>query len=563
MLAALPLILATAASGYLDTAYQLPFRSTRLSPTRVASPHRTIPPLASAVDDAKDVDNADRKAKRALDLQFIGIALPAIAQFAAEPIAGLVDTAYLGRLGADALGGAGVAISAHYATAKLFNDPLLRTSISLVASGDGAARQGGEVSEGEGDVDMARKQAIRAALVLALAVGVLQTCFFAVFAPAMISGMGAKVGSPMRPVALSYLRVRALGMPTATMWLVSNGIFRGLGDTRTPLTWALLFSALNALLDPIFIFPLGLGAAGAAAGTALSQTIALVGLLRVLQRRTGVEISPIAWLTRDSLRELSPSLQAYGKAGILVFFRTWGKVFAYTYCSRAAAGLGAVASAAHLLCFNLGVVLSQLCESIAVATQTLLARSMGALRAAECGGAGGDGASGGGDDDAAAAAAAAAAARRDAWHVILRGAQTGTLVAGVLTALTAFRPAAVIAGLTTDAAVRAACLSIVGPVLACQFAKGLAFPSNGVVMGGLDWGFATAGIWTGTLLCIALVHLSSPPSLVTIWIGLAAFMASQTAFSALRVASRGGPWALLFGSNAGKKNVNDNAGVAK
>jgi len=111
--------------------------------------------------------------------------------------------------------------------------------------------------------------------------------------------------------------------------------------------------------------------------------------------------------------------------------------------------------------------------------------------------------------------------------------------------------------------VRAACLSIVGPVLACQFAKGLAFPSNGVVMGGLDWGFATAGIWTGTLLCIALVHLSSPPSLVTIWIGLAAFMASQTAFSALRVASRGGPWALLFGSNAGKKNVNDNAGVAK
>ena len=96
--------------------------------------------------------------------------------------------------------------------------------------------------------------AIRAALVLALAVGVLQTCFFAVCAPSMISGMGAKVGSPMRPVALSYLRVRALGMPTATMWLVSNGIFRGLGDTRTPLIWALLFSALNALLDPLFIF---------------------------------------------------------------------------------------------------------------------------------------------------------------------------------------------------------------------------------------------------------------------------------------------------------------------
>ena len=92
---------------------------------------------------------------------------------------------------------------------------------------------------------------------LGLVVGLLQAVIFLVGAPTLIGAMGAGVGSPMRPVALSYLRVRALGMPTATMWLVANGIFRGLGDTRTPLVWALLFSALNALLDPIFIFPLG------------------------------------------------------------------------------------------------------------------------------------------------------------------------------------------------------------------------------------------------------------------------------------------------------------------
>ena len=45
-----------------------------------------------------------------------------------------------GRLGPDVLGGAGVAISAQYAVSKLYNDPLLRTSISLVASIDGQAR---------------------------------------------------------------------------------------------------------------------------------------------------------------------------------------------------------------------------------------------------------------------------------------------------------------------------------------------------------------------------------------------------------------------------------------
>ena len=118
--------------------------------------------------------------------------------------------------------------------------------------------------------------------------------------------------------------------------------------------WALLFSALNALLDPIFIFPLGLGAAGAAAGTALSQSIALAGLLRVLHKRTGVAVSPPKRLAPRRLRGLAPALASYGRAGVLVFLRTWGKVLAYTYCSKRAALLGPVASSAHLLCFNLG-----------------------------------------------------------------------------------------------------------------------------------------------------------------------------------------------------------------
>ena len=71
---------------------------------------------------------------KGLNREFLSIALPAVVQFAAEPVARLVDTAYMGRLGATALGGAGAAVSAQYALGKLSNDPLLRTSISLVAA---------------------------------------------------------------------------------------------------------------------------------------------------------------------------------------------------------------------------------------------------------------------------------------------------------------------------------------------------------------------------------------------------------------------------------------------
>ena len=306
--------------------------------------------------------------------------------------------------------------------------------------------------------------------------------------------------------------------------------------------WALLFSAMNAVLDPLFIFPLRMGAAGAALGTALSQTLALVGLLRVLERKVGPRAcSAAALCSRRTLRTLAPTLRGYARAGALIFFRTWGKVIAYAYCSRAAAALGAVASAAHLLCFNLGVVLSQLCESIAVATQTLLARAMGAVRAVDADAALAAASGGGGDDGARARSV------RAAFHVMRRGALAGALVASALTALTAARPRAVIAGLTTDAAVRAQCHRILAPMLACQLCKGLAYPANGVVMGGLDWQFATFGIWAGSALCIGLVAAApQPPSLATIWVGLSLFMGSQSLLSIARVVSRTGPWGMLY-----------------
>ena len=135
--------------------------------------------------------------------------------------------------------------------------------------------------------------------------------------------------SPMRPSAISYLRVRALGTPAATLWLVANGVFRGLGDTKTPLKYSIAFTALNAVLDPLFIFTLGFGASGAAAGMALAQYAALVPLLRSLHRRVGVNV-------RGRWREMGGTLREYARAGSYVFLRTLGKVLPYSVCARQA-----------------------------------------------------------------------------------------------------------------------------------------------------------------------------------------------------------------------------------
>lgn len=162
----------------------------------------------------------------------------------------------------------------------------------------------------------------------------------------------------------SYLLFGSLG--AAAYNLTFQLGFAGLGDTRTPLVYSLAFTALNALLDPLFIFTFKFGASGAAAGTALAQYIALVPLIAALNRKVNIDVI-------GQLRELGSSLKAYVKAGSLVLFRTLGKVLAYSVCARQAALLGSVAAAAYNLTFQLGFATTQICEAVAVAVQTLLA----------------------------------------------------------------------------------------------------------------------------------------------------------------------------------------------
>lgn len=54
-----------------------------------------------------------------------------------------------------------------------------------------------------------------------------------------------------------------------------QGVFRGLGDTRTPLYATLACNLLNIILNPLFIFGCKLGVAGSALGTLIAQVCGL------------------------------------------------------------------------------------------------------------------------------------------------------------------------------------------------------------------------------------------------------------------------------------------------
>lgn len=465
------------------------------------------------LDEKKDI-------KSKLNKEFVSIAFPALIQLAAEPLAGLVDTAYLGRLGPDVLGGAGVAISAQYAVSKLYNDPLLRTSISLVASQDGKSRSK-EQNQSHSEEEFLSKAkddlsvAVSSALLLAFCVGVIQLLVYTTLAPSIIRGMGVNEVSGMWHSAVSYIFVRALGTPAATLWLVTNGIFRGLGDTKTPLKYSLIFTGLNAILDPFFIFNLKFGASGAAAGTALAQYVALIPLIAALNRKVKIDVI-------GQLPKLKKSLKEYLSSGSFVLVRTFGKVLAYSVCARQAALLGSVAAAAYNLTFQLGFATTQICEAAAVAVQTLLAREIADESRSD------------------------EKRKFSTSHLINFSILTGGSVAFLLSLTTFLQRSSVVAGLTNSIPIREAALSIFPVVLVTQALKGLAYPVNGIIMGGLDWKFTMIAMWAANAVCVGMIRFDrGVMTLNKIWWALAAFMGTQVLTGIARYKSHTGIWKIL------------------
>ena len=85
---------------------------------------------------------------------------------------------------------------------------------------------------------------------------------------------------------LAYLTVCFIGIPFITAYNIIASIFRGLGDSKSPMCFIAVACVVNIALDYYFMGTLHLGPAGAALGTTLSQAVSvLVSLAVILKRR--------------------------------------------------------------------------------------------------------------------------------------------------------------------------------------------------------------------------------------------------------------------------------------
>ena len=82
-----------------------------------------------------------------------------------------------------------------------------------------------------------------------------------------------------------YLIICFAGIPFITAYNIISSIFRGMGDSKSPMYFIAIACVFNIALDYLFIGVFKLGASGAALGTTLSQAISVIISLIVIKKR--------------------------------------------------------------------------------------------------------------------------------------------------------------------------------------------------------------------------------------------------------------------------------------
>lgn len=88
-----------------------------------------------------------------------------------------------------------------------------------------------------------------------------------------------------------YLTVCFIGIPFITAYNIISSIFRGMGDSKSPMYFIAVACAANIALDYLFMGAMRLGPIGAALGTTLAQALSVLVAFIAIRRRRSVAVS--------------------------------------------------------------------------------------------------------------------------------------------------------------------------------------------------------------------------------------------------------------------------------
>lgn len=203
----------------------------------------------------------------------LALGLPTMIGMMINALYNLVDAYFVGGLGTSQMGAISVAF------------PLGQAVVGLgLLFGNGAASYLSRLL-GNGEKEIANKVA-STALYSSILVGALMIAGTFIFLNPILRRLGAT--ESILPYAVTYKRIYIISSMFNVFNVTMNNIVSSEGAAKTTMCVLMAGAVLNVILDPIFIYALDLGIAGAAIATAISQIASTAIYLYYIRKGTSV-----------------------------------------------------------------------------------------------------------------------------------------------------------------------------------------------------------------------------------------------------------------------------------
>jgi len=289
------------------------------------------------------------------------LALPLIASHVLHTLYIIVDFAFIGRLGAEALA------AATYIGALFFAAVAMITGLITGVTANVAQAFGRRDRETAGRIGSG-------AVGFGMAMGFVLLAGGLTMGRWMISILGARGDTAL--FALQYFQIISVGMPLAFTSAAIRSVLIGEGNARTPMRVMIMATFINLALDPVLMFGFGLGIRGAAFATLIAQAFSLAVFGYIVFVKKSSYVSFRLSMLVPSFSIMKPVLRVGIPAGFSVFVIAIGRGM----YNRLAAEFGQIAVAGYGAGSKVDLVVALPVLGLASSTVSLMGIFAGAKR---------------------------------------------------------------------------------------------------------------------------------------------------------------------------------------
>ena len=296
--------------------------------------------------------NARRESLRTL----ITLAIPVILEQILTQLLQYVDTAMVGRLGAQATASVSLTTTVNWLIGNIF----AATGIAVVAMVSSAYGAGNREKIGKVTSQAVLYIGVTGSAVTALAVGL--SPFIPIWMQADVS---------IRAQASLYFRIISIPLMFRASSIICASALRAVKNTRTPMVINLVANIVNVVLNYILIYPAGLGVTGAAIATAVSSVISGLAMFIIMLR------NPVLGFSFRGTRFDRAILKETASIGLPALATSMASCMGHIVFASLVSSMGTTVFAAHSIALSAETMFYLPGYGLRSATSTLIGISVG------------------------------------------------------------------------------------------------------------------------------------------------------------------------------------------